>query len=163
MLPIASRTFTLRGREHTHQYVNSPEVACIIPVDSRGRLLLIRQYRAPFDRVITEFPAGKLEPGESPEEGALRELEEETGYRAGRLRHLLSFYVTPGYSSEIIHLFLATELTPTQTNFDDGEEIATEAWEPPAVARAIEAGEIMDGKTILGFWALERRGAEGKP
>lgn len=157
MLPISERSFELNGKRHTHYYVDSAPVACIIAQDEDGKYLLIRQYRAPLDRPILEFPAGKVDPGEDPRTGALRELEEETGYRAAHIEPIFRFYTTPGYSTEEIHVFYATDLQVTQTNFDDGESIETMHWTSEEIERAIEQGDIIDGKTILSYWALQRR------
>ncbi|MBE3589919.1 MAG: NUDIX hydrolase [Firmicutes bacterium] len=153
MLPIRSRTFQAKGRTFTHHYVDSPEVATIVPLLDDGRLVLVRQYRAALDRETLEFPAGKLEGHESAEDGARRELAEETGFRAGRMEYLLSFYPVPGYSNELIHVFLATSLTPGPTAFDDAEDMRNVLFTTDELDRALRRGEVRDGKTLLAYLA----------
>ena len=159
MLPISERRFQQAGKTFTHYFVDSAPVACIIARNAEGRFLLVRQYRAPLDKKIIEFPAGKIDPGEEAIAGARRELEEETGYLAGTLRPVFRFFTTPGYSTEEIHVFYAENLQPTQTNFDEGEDLETLFWSEDELEKAIERGEIFDGKTILAFWAWQRFGS----
>jgi len=149
MLDIRQRSFTVRGRTVVHYYVQLPEVVVILARDPQGRYLLVRQYRGALDREVLELPAGKCEPGESPAEAAARELEEETGYRPGRLQYMVSFHPTPGYSSELIHAFRADGLQATATRFDDGEELTLVALTPAECEQAIRSGELRDGKSIL--------------
>ena len=132
----------------------------VVPLKDDGTVLLIRQYRHAAGGYIYEVPAGKLEPGEDPRHCAARELEEEIGYRASSLAHLLTFYTTPGFTDEVIHLFLATGLTPGNQNLDHDEVL--EVVEMPldeAMAR-IEDGTIRDGKTIVGLQAVYLRSRE---
>ncbi len=127
--------------------------AVVCPVFSNGDVLLIRQYRYPVDRHILEFPAGKLQPGEPPEDCALRELEEETGYRATSLIGLGSMYTTPGYSSEILYLFAARDLEPGVQNLESGEESITAVRVSfPEAEEMVKDGRIMDGKTIAALY-----------
>lgn len=151
MLPLRSRTFSAKGRTFTHHFVDSPEVAVIVPELPDGRLVLVRQYRAALDREILELPAGKLAAGESAEAGARRELAEETGYRAERLRYLFSFFPVPGYSTELIHAFHASGLSPGETAFDEAEDLANVPMTGDELEAAIRAGRIRDGKTLLAY------------
>ncbi|MBX6350695.1 MAG: NUDIX hydrolase [Clostridia bacterium] len=153
MLPLRSRTFSARGRTFTHHFVDSPEVAVILPELPDGRIVLVRQYRAALDREILELPAGKLREGESAEAGARRELAEETGYRAGRLRYLFSFYPVPGYSTELIHAFHASRLAPGPTSFDEAEDLRNVPMTAAELEAAIAAGDVRDGKTLLTYLA----------
>ena len=100
------------GERVTLPLIRHPGAAAVVPFLDDGRVLLIRQYRFAADGVIWEVPAGKREPGEAPEVCAARELEEETGYRAGRLERTGEILTTPGFSDEVIHLFCAFDLTP---------------------------------------------------
>jgi ADP-ribose pyrophosphatase len=127
----------------------------IAALDDKGRVLLIRQYRYAVDRELWELPAGILEPGEPPAACAARELEEETGYRAARIEPLCSYYTTPGGTNEMLHLFVATGLTPGQARLESDERI--EVYPTPLRdARAMIArGEIVDGKTIIGLLLLQ--------
>lgn len=123
------------------------------------RVLLVRQYRLPADKMLWELPAGKLDDGETPIVAARRELAEETGYSAENWKLLVSFYPSPGYIEEQMHVFLATGLTAgTATPMDD-ERIET-GWFPRAELREmIHRNEIEDGKTLIGFLMWEQFGA----
>jgi len=125
-----------------------------------GGIILINQHRYPLDKFIWELPAGKLDRGEQPLECAKRELEEETGYRAGRWKLLTPIYTTPGFCSEILHIFMASDLTPAPggRRLEEGEETMTMKILPLFEAvRMIEQGEIMDSKTICGILLGDRR------
>ncbi|ADV64410.1 NUDIX hydrolase [Desulfurococcus mucosus] len=98
------------GEEFARDVVAFPEAVAVLPVLDDGSVILLRQFRAPLNDTIIEAPAGVVDPGETPEEAAERELEEETGYHAGRLVRLGSFTPSPGYSSEVIHFYYATRL-----------------------------------------------------
>lgn len=127
----------------------------IIPVTDAGEIILVKQYRKAADQVLLELPAGKLEPEEDPETCAGRELEEETGYRAGKLEKLFSFYTTPGYSDEILHLYLAGELVKSVTSMDDGEFIEIKKIKMEEIDKYINQGKIKDAKTIIGLQFLK--------
>jgi len=129
------------------------------------RIILVNQHRYPFDEFIWELPAGKLNAGEEPLRCAQRELEEETGYRAAGWEKLTSIYTSPGFSSEVLHLFLARELTggPGERRLEEGEQTMTVKILPIAEAVAmIGRGEIKDAKTICGIFLTERQ-LRGKP
>ena len=129
----------------------------VVPLKDDRTVILIRQYRHAAGGYIYEVPAGKLEPGEDPRLCAARELEEEIGCRASSLQPMLSFYTTPGFTDEVIHLFLATGLTPGAQNLDQDEVL--EVVEMPldtAIAR-IGDGTIRDGKTIIGLQTVYLR------
>ena len=123
------------------------------------RIILIRQHRYPFDEFVWELPAGKLFPDEDPLHCAQRELEEETGYVAKRWRKLTAMYTTPGFCSEVLHIYMATELSeaPEGRKLEEGEQTMTMNILPLAEAIAmIERKEIVDGKTICGIFLGER-------
>jgi ADP-ribose pyrophosphatase len=119
------------------------------PRDADPRVVLIRQFRHAADGFIWEVPAGRLDPGESPETCAGRELEEETGMRARRLERLTTIHTTPGFTDERIHLFMAEGLEPGSHHREADEfmELHTLRWSE--VLRLAEAGEIVDGKTLV--------------
>ena len=147
----ASGTKTLR------EVVRHPGGVAAIPILDDSRILLIRQFRYPIGKYIYEIPAGKLDTGQPPLETMARELEEETGYRAGVLTHECSFYTTPGISDELIHLFTARNLTPCGQKLEEGEHITLEAMSPEECLAGIRKGDICDGKTVLGIlWHLAR-------
>ena len=127
--------------------------SAVVPVltDSAAdpEILLIRQFRHAADGPIWEIPAGRLEPGEVPETCAARELTEETGQRAGRLDRLTTFYTTPGFTDERIHLFVARNLVQGEHRREADEFIETSRIPLSRAIAMIRAGEIVDGKTIV--------------
>ena len=141
----ASGTTTIR------EVVRHPGGVAAVPILDDSRILLIRQFRYPIGKYIYEIPAGKLDSGQPPLETMKRELEEETGYRAGVLKHECSFYTTPGISNELIYLYTARNLTPCDQNPEEGEHITLEALTLEECLQKIKSGEICDGKTILGI------------
>jgi len=148
----------VRGRRLGRQVVVHPGAAAVLPVMTGDRALLVRQYRHGPGQRLLEVPAGTLEPGEPPEACARRELEEEAGYRAGRLVPLGPFYPTPGISTEIIHLFAAAELVQTQAHPEADEDIEVEVHPMDEVVRMIADGRIRDGKTIAAVAMWKWRG-----
>lgn len=136
--------------------VRHPPSAVMIPVDGKGRVLLVRQFRLPVGRAIWELPAGRVNPGETPLRAARRELLEETGYRARRWRKLISFYPTPGYVTERMHLFVATELMPGPPRPDHDEHIHCRWFSPAELRRWLRAGRILDGKTLAGLLLFQQ-------
>lgn len=122
-----------------------------------GTVALVRQYRHPTGRSVLELPAGRLEDGERPEACAARELEEELGFAAGRLEPLSEFYTTPGFCSERLYVFLATELRETARGGDDDEFIEVVRLPFARALDMIASGEIEDAKTIIGLLEAARR------
>ena len=138
-----------RGREPIlREVVVHPGAVVILPILDDGRIVMIRNHRISVDQELLELPAGTRETGESPIETAARELEEETGYRAGRLVPLIEFYTSPGLSTEWMHGFVATDLTPVGQRLEPGERIIVEAAPISEVRRRFVSGEFVDGKTI---------------
>ena len=135
-----------------------PGAVVVLPVLSDGRVVLIRNRRVAVGETLLELPAGTLTPGEAPASCARRELAEETGYRAGALRPLLSFYPSPGVLDEVMHGFVATDLEAGTQDLDPGEEIAVELMDRAALDRALAAGAIKDGKTLALLLWWERFG-----
>lgn len=126
--------------------------AVMMPVDEKGRILLVRQYRLPARGYLWELPAGRLDPGESVLKAARRELAEETGYRARTWKKLVSFWPSPGYVAEKMTIYVATGLTAGQSRPMEDERIRTRWFTPREIERAIESGRITDAKTILGYY-----------
>lgn len=120
----------------------------IAALTDQGELLMVRQYRKAAEQVVMEVPAGKRETKEDPLFTAMRELKEETGYSAKKFRHLSSFYSSIGYSTEVIHIYLATGLTPGETDFDENEAIDIESHPVSELKEMVLRGEIIDAKTI---------------
>ena len=133
------------------EIITHPGAAAVVPMKDETTVVMIRQYRHAVGGFIYEIPAGKLHPGEDPRECAVREVEEEIGYKVGNLEPLLSFFTTPGFTNEVIHIFLGKDLQPgTQ---DLGVDEVLEVLEVPidkAIA-LIKEGTIRDGKTIIGL------------
>jgi ADP-ribose pyrophosphatase len=150
--PVTDR----HGNERRYDLVAHPGAAVVLPLLADGRVLLIRHYRFAVDQKLPELPAGTLDPRENPVECARRELAEETGYRAGRVEPLVSFYSTPGICNERLHAFVASELEPGETDREPGERIENVPMEYAEALRAIAETRITDGKTILTLLYYDR-------
>jgi ADP-ribose pyrophosphatase len=151
------------GRTVLREVVEHAEVAAIVPIDSDGKVILVRQYRLPATERLLEIPAGGANEDESPEDTAQRELREETGYRAGRLERLCGFFVSPGYCTEFIHVFLGTNLVEDPTDGDPDENIALERLELPDAIGLIDTGEIKDSKSIIGLLLAAKKVGNDPP
>lgn len=148
--------------EHSEGHVLIREVVhhshgvVTVPMLTEHQILFVRQHRYPFDKRLLELPAGKVDPGESPEACAVRELEEETGYRAGRIQKLCQIYPSPGYCDEVIHLYLATDLLRTQQALEIEEEsITVETYTLDEAVQMIKAGDLLDAKSMVGLLWLK--------
>lgn len=144
------------GRESAREFIRHPGAVMIVPLLDEGRLLLERQYRYPMERVMLEFPAGKLDAGEEPLACARRELAEETGYRAAEWAYAGILHNAIAYSDEGIHIFFARGLERGEQHLDEGEflELVTHtASELDALALR---GELTDAKTLIGLLWLQR-------
>jgi ADP-ribose pyrophosphatase len=144
------------GREFTLGILKHPGACAVVPLLADGRVLLLRQYRHAVRQTLWEIPAGKLDQGEAPETCARRELKEETGYSAGQLTSLGSICVTPGYSDEQIHLYLARELAAGAQALAANESIVCEAMPLSEAVAMAEQGEISDAKTAIGLMRARR-------
>lgn len=147
------------GGTSDREIVEHGEAVVLVPVDDQGRVLLVRQYRKAIERLLLELPAGGVDPGETPEQAAIREMQEETGYLPGKLEALGGFFVAPGYCQEYLHLFLATDLSPSRLDADDDEdiELVPTSWEE--MPGLLESGAICDAKSVAGLLrAMQRRG-----
>jgi len=142
------------GREGSREVIEHSGAVAVVPLTGDGRILLVRQYRKAVERELIEIPAGRLDPGEDPRDCASRELREETGFDAGRLEHIITFCTTPGFSDEMIHLFIARDLYPSALDCDEDEFISLLQVTPREAAAMITDGRIIDGKTICGIYAL---------
>lgn len=120
----------------------------IAAITSEGKMVLVRQYRKAAEKAILEVPAGKIEDNEDHKLTAERELKEETGYTAGKVEFITSFYSSVGYSTEVIYLYFATELTPGEADFDDNEAIDILEYDLQVLKKMVLSGEIEDAKTI---------------
>lgn len=149
------------GSEGELEMIRHPGASAIVPVTLSGTtsqpiVTLVHQYRYATQGRIWEVPAGKLDPGEDPESCARRELEEEVGLRAGSIERLSTIYTTPGFTDEVIHLFVAWDLGPGEMAHGASEFIEVREVALDTALEMIESGEITDGKTICALMLAER-------
>ncbi|HXN05981.1 MAG TPA: NUDIX hydrolase [Nitrospiria bacterium] len=135
------------------EMIHHPGASAVVPLLEDGNILLVHQYRYAAGGFIFEIPAGKLDSGEDPLACAGRELEEETGYRAGRYTKLLSFLTTPGFCDEVIHIYIAEDLVPGKQDLEENEVLEIRKIPFTKTMEMIASGEIRDGKTIIGLQA----------
>ena len=140
-------SLTIEGRKVRREIIKHPGAAAILAFDEKGKIILVRQHRYPHGYVL-EIPAGTLEKGESPKRCALREIQEETGYKAKGMTHLITYYPSVGYNTEAIHCFVASGLTRVKTKLDTDEFITVKKMELPELIKLIKSGKIIDSKTI---------------
>jgi ADP-ribose diphosphatase len=153
------------GREARREVVVHRGAVALVALDAEGNCLLVRQYRSAVGRVLLEIPAGTLEPDEDPADCAARELAEETGYRPGRLVELFGFYSAPGFCTEHLWVYLATDLVATAAEADADEDIQLVRLPLADCVELIRSGEIRDAKSIAGLLAAQAgwgNGASGR-
>jgi ADP-ribose pyrophosphatase len=143
------------GAEREYDVVQHPGAVTMVPVDGEGNIWLVEQYRYAIKDTLLELPAGTLEPHEAPEVSAIRELREEIGVTADSLKKIGELYLAPGYSSEFMHIYLATDLREAPLEKDVGEFIEVVKIPADEVYQMIVEDKIRDGKTIAGL-ALAR-------
>lgn len=152
MINLRRDTVTLpNGKQATREVVEHPGAVAIVPITEEGKVILVRQYRHAIGRLLLEIPAGKLDKGEHPDDCARRELEEETGYVATEWQRLASVYTTPGFTNEIIHIYLAKGLTATTQHPDEDEFLDIELYSKEQIGQMLVDGELGDAKTSLGL------------
>ena len=140
---------TVQGGTSYREIIEHNGGAVIAALTEDRKLVMVRQYRKPADKVMLEVPAGKIDPGEMPLEAAVRELKEETGYTASKVEFLTEFYPSVGYSEERLYLYLCTGLTPGETCFDENEAIEIEEIDLDRLFKMAMSGELDDAKTII--------------
>jgi len=147
------------GAHATREYLGHPGAVAVVPIlkahKTNPQILLVKQYRYPVGEVTYELPAGKLGAGERPLPCVKRELEEETGYKAGQIMKILSFWPTAAFANEIIHIFKATKLSKGKFNPDDDEFIQPLTVSLKDAIRKIRSGKIKDAKTIIGLLSIK--------
>ena len=131
------------------EIVEHPEAVGILPITKEGKIILVEQFRKPVEKSLLEIPAGKVESKEKPIVCALRELEEETGYTSSEIKKINQFYTTPGFSNEIMHIFLATNLKKGNAKPDDDEYIKKYEFTIGEILEKIKKGELEDSKTLV--------------
>lgn len=150
------------GKTTTREIVEHSGAVAILPLIDKDKFLLVKQFRTPIRKTLLEIPAGKIEKGENIRQCAKRELMEETGYKTDNLKKIASVYLAPGYSSEIIHIFLAKNLKETKSNPDDDEFIQNVILKKKDTLDKIKNGKIKDSKTIIAvmlYFQLEKNSA----
>lgn len=161
-IPIKSRTvfrgkiFDVRqdevrlpnGRVTTLDIVAHPQAVVLVPLDDNDHIWFVRQYRHAAEEVILELPAGAIESDETPENCALREIQEEIGMSAGKIQKIGEFFLAPGYSSEYLHIFMATDLKPDPLPSDEDEFIIVERIQVDIALAIAENGQFNDAKTL---------------
>jgi ADP-ribose pyrophosphatase len=144
------------GKEGKRELVIHPGAVAIVALDGAQNVLLVRQFRSAAQKVLWEIPAGTLHAGEEPFACAVRELQEETGFFPGKLEAIGGIYTAPGYTTEFIHLFVATELSESKLAHDEDEFIEVERRSIPEAITMIDSGVIADGKSVAGILRVAR-------
>jgi len=154
IVDVVHDTITLpNGKTALREIVKHADGAAILPIDSDGNIILIRQYRHPVGEMVLEIPAGMLDDGEDHLTGAARELEEEIGYTSSNIRFLSKICPTIGFCDEFIYIYLATDLVKSKQNLDDDEFIELEVYTPDEALSMIANGTIYDAKTVTAVLA----------
>ncbi|MDR4948477.1 NUDIX hydrolase [Neobacillus cucumis] len=145
------------GKQAMREIIKHPGAVAVIAITDDKRIVLVEQYRKALERTIVEIPAGKLEKGEAPEICARRELEEETGYECRTLEHITSFYTSPGFADEIVHVYLAKGLTKKEdaASLDEDEFVNLEEITLEQAKEYIKEQKIFDAKTIFAVQYLQ--------
>jgi ADP-ribose pyrophosphatase len=149
------------GKTSTREIIKHPGAVAVIPITSDGKIVMVRQFRKALERELVEIPAGKLEKGEKPELTARRELEEETGYECETLDHLISFYTSPGFADEIVHVYIAEGLTKkvNKLELDEDEFVEVVELSLEEAKQYIQEQKIYDAKTAYAVQYLELKKA----
>lgn len=150
------------GKTAKREIVNHPGAVAVLPLTDEGKMVAVRQFRKPLEQSIVEIPAGKLEKGEEPLACAIRELQEETGYVARHFEHLSSFYTSPGFADEILHVYMATGLTKGESQPDEDEFVDVMELTLEEAHELHRRGEIRDAKTVVALFAWENRVLRGR-
>ena len=139
------------GRETTREIVEHSDCVAIVAIDEKDNVLLVKQFRQPVEKALLEIPAGGIEPGEDPVTTVRRELREETGYLPRKVERFGGFYSAPGYCTEYLYLYLATDLISSPLNAEDTENISLIRVPATQIPSLITSGSICDAKSIAGL------------
>jgi len=140
------------GRQTTREIVEHGACIAVVAVDGDNNILLVSQYRDAVGKELLEIPAGGVDPGEDVETAVKREMQEETGYLPRKLVRLGGYYLAPGYSTEFMHLYMATDLVPSRLTAEDTEGIKVVKIKLPEIRKMLAEGKISDGKSIAGLY-----------
>jgi len=144
------------GNQSTREYIKHPGASVVIPYLGNGYIIMVKQFRYPVNTIMLELPAGKIDPGESPETTIQRELAEETGYHPKSLKPVCRIHTCVGYSDELLHLFWASNLQERKLSSDDDETIEIVKISMEEAVTMVLNGQITDAKTLIGlFWLKE--------
>ena len=146
----------------TREVVRHRGSVAALPVHEDGRVVLVRQYRYAVDALVWELPAGRLDPGESVEDAARREMEEEVGLRPRRLEALATFYTTPGFCDEVMEIWLAEDIQEGEARHDEDEHIELVRVPFSQAVEWMVTGEIRDAKTMAGLWMAHHHRSGGR-
>lgn len=166
---FSGRVFSVRtddvryedGSTHEIDVVEHRGAYGIIATPSENEIVLVQQYRHPVGRSLWEIPAGTVEPDEDPQAGALRELQEETGYSAGSIRSLGTLSTTPGFCTELMHFFHASQLSAGEQQLEEDERIAVASFTLADARSLVRTGEIADAKTVLALLWMDTKNFPG--
>ncbi|MFC4617878.1 NUDIX domain-containing protein [Camelliibacillus cellulosilyticus] len=145
------------GETATREIVKHPGAVAVIAVTKDNKLVLVRQFRKPLERLLYEIPAGKLDPGEDPKACAIRELKEETGYRCQAIKHLVSFSTSPGFADEIIHIYYTDSLIAGDRQLDDDEFLDNHEVDLQTALDLMQRNDIYDAKTVYAVQYMQMR------
>ena len=145
------------GRETTREIVEHSDCIAVVAIDADGNVLLVNQFRKAVEKELLEIPAGGIEDGEDPVTTVRREMQEETGYLPQKVKKLGGFYSAPGYCSEYLHLYLATDLIPSRLYAEDTESIELVRMPVSQIPALIASGKICDAKSIAGLLTYSSR------
>lgn len=152
ILNLKIETVELPDKKYSkREIIEHPNGVAIIPIIDDNKMIMVKQYRKAVEKIMLEIPAGILEVTEEPREAALRELKEETGYDAEKLKYIMEFYTSPGYCDEKIYLFLAENLKEGEIDLDPEEAVEHEIYSIEELVKMVNRGEIVDSKTIIGI------------
>ncbi|HAS27980.1 MAG TPA: hypothetical protein DCR59_02135 [Dehalococcoidia bacterium] len=139
------------GRKSTREIIEHGNAVVVVPIDREGNILLVRQYRRGAGKDLLEIPAGCVETGENPLETVKREMQEEIGYLPNKITSMGGFYASPGYNTEYLYLYLATELVPAKLHAEDTDSIEVVPVPIKSITDYIKSGKICDAKSVAGI------------
>jgi ADP-ribose pyrophosphatase len=151
------------GKSSVREYIVHPGAVAILAYLENGNVLLLNQFRYPLNKIFIELPAGKIDPGETPEQTGLRELEEETGYRASELKYLTTIHPCIGYSDEVIHIYEAFDLVKGDKHLDENEFVELFSMPLEEAVQKVLSGEISDVKTMIALMSAKMRKEDHEP
>lgn len=144
------------GKIATRDLITHPGASVVIPISDNNELYMVRQYRKPIERITLELPAGKLDSNEDPRLCAIRELKEETGLISNDIKHVISIHTTPGFTDEVLHMYVATKLMQEAPCADEDEFISSEKIPIEKLVKMVFEHEITDAKSIIGILIADK-------